>query len=1088
MSSGISFLFRAACCALLSAALPAFALDPAEPVLVADFDPGAAFAKIEPAGFTSIGDLLYFSGYDPQHGREPWVTDGTAAGTRRLADLCPGPCSGEPTGFFGLGDKILIGARGVSAVFVFENGQVEEIAEALDWPGNFFRFGEVVIFTNSDPGRELVYRTDGTRAGTYISADFCRSVPCFAPTPIDQPGGGLYYSEDGNLYRQVAEGQRVLVAPNIDYTHNFTALDANRAIFHHCSIALDVCAAWVTDGTAAGTRPLEPAPGGSLTDNPQRLVLWRGRVYFANRDYQWVSTDGTPEGTRLEPALPAIYSDVVAATGDQLFYQYFDPAGSQRQLRALDPFGNSVVLLATEGEFGFAGRLGDRIFVLYRGPVGSLLASTDGTPAGTAVLGETWSFSPGTAYGGFYYFRFAPLGEVAAGLWRSAGSGASTNELAVDQPDPDSGLLKAHRLGSALIAGSRDRESGQFSTWRIDPQSLAVTATDPPQIYLGAVGGSLAFGLDYGQADLPLVAVTETTSTVLPANRAQGAIADDDHYFFGTGRPGQKLWESDGTAAGTRLLFDFRPDYVCLQLVCGTSYPAAITPSGDNVFFVAAGDATAESYDDALWVYRRSAGQAHRLRPLEAGLPVVAAPGGRIAFVDFDRVTARQTFWVSDGSDAGTYPFLEVPRTFSAGKAVVAGQRLFFVLSSFGREWLWVSDLSPGGTAPLTPEPMLAISDLVAAGDHVFFSGRPGNEEEVGHELGFSDGTKAGTFWVDLRPGPGGSRPHDLLVIGGQRVVFAAAGDAAGDELWISDGTLAGSSRLTDLAPGEEASAPSDFAEVGGRLFFQANDGLKGRELWAIDLPAARPACPADRLCLLGGRFEVQAEIQAPNGVFAGRRALATAESGIFTFFSPDNWELLVKVLDGCPLNQNFWVYASAASDLPYRLTIKDRASGAERTFDGQGPVTGPILDSGAFYTCALPPPEAAYSPAAAPAAAASRCPDDPQTLCFGPGGRYRVSLGWQTATAEGCALPVPSGSADSGLFTFFSPSNWEVMVKLLDGCALNGQRWVFAAGTTDVGWTLTVTDRQTGNFETYQNQSGQPSRTVADIAAFDCN
>ena len=44
-----------------------------------------------------------------------------------------------------------------------------------------------------------------------------------------------------------------------------------------------------------------------------------------------------------------------------------------------------------------------------------------------------------------------------------------------------------------------------------------------------------------------------------------------------------------------------------------------------------------------------------------------------------------------------------------------------------------------------------------------------------------------------------------------------------------------------------------------------------------------------------------------------------------------------------------------------------------------------------------------------------------------------------------------------------------------------------FAAGTTDVGWTLTVTDRQTGAFETYVNQLGQPSKTVTDIAAFDC-
>lgn len=102
--------------------------------------------------------------------------------------------------------------------------------------------------------------------------------------------------------------------------------------------------------------------------------------------------------------------------------------------------------------------------------------------------------------------------------------------------------------------------------------------------------------------------------------------------------------------------------------------------------------------------------------------------------------------------------------------------------------------------------------------------------------------------------------------------------------------------------------------------------------------------------------------------------------------------------------------------------------------------------------------------------------------------GRYRVSLAWKTADgARGLAKPVATSSAESALFTFFAADNWEVVVKVLDGCAINGNRWVFLAAATDVEFTLTVDDLQ---------DSGPPYQYVsppglhpplADTAAFRC-
>ena len=53
--------------------------------------------------------------------------------------------------------------------------------------------------------------------------------------------------------------------------------------------------------------------------------------------------------------------------------------------------------------------------------------------------------------------------------------------------------------------------------------------------------------------------------------------------------------------------------------------------------------------------------------------------------------------------------------------------------------------------------------------------------------------------------------------------------------------------------------------------------------------------------------------------------------------------------------------------------------------------------------------------------------------------------------------------TGDSGYFWFFNPSNVELTVKVLNGCGLNNQWWVFISGLTNQGWTLHVRDTQTG-------------------------
>jgi hypothetical protein len=73
----------------------------------------------------------------------------------------------------------------------------------------------------------------------------------------------------------------------------------------------------------------------------------------------------------------------------------------------------------------------------------------------------------------------------------------------------------------------------------------------------------------------------------------------------------------------------------------------------------------------------------------------------------------------------------------------------------------------------------------------------------------------------------------------------------------------------------------------------------------------------------------------------------------------------------------------------------------------------------------------------------------------------------------------------DTGYFWFFDRNNVEIMVKVLNGCAVNSRFWVFAGGLTDVEVEMTIFDTETGAEKKYRNQLGQPFTLVRDTDAF---
>ncbi len=113
-------------------------------------------------------------------------------------------------------------------------------------------------------------------------------------------------------------------------------------------------------------------------------------------------------------------------------------------------------------------------------------------------------------------------------------------------------------------------------------------------------------------------------------------------------------------------------------------------------------------------------------------------------------------------------------------------------------------------------------------------------------------------------------------------------------------------------------------------------------------------------------------------------------------------------------------------------------------------------------------------------------CVAGPETLCLN-NGRFKAELEWRTAADAGAGQVVPLPSApDSGLFYFFSPTNIELLIKVLNACVPPFNRyWTFFSATTNVEFAVVVTDTQSGKTRSYFNPLGRSAPPVQDVDAF---
>lgn len=807
---------------------------------------------------------VYFRMDDGWSGAEPWRSDGTLEGTELLRDIAPGFPPSDPRSFTAFQSRIYFvvypsSGEGTGTELWVTDGTssgtraliprtIAREPEDLVVSGD--RLGFIAV--SPETGSRRVWLSDGTPEGTRMIDDPIYRAPrngmvsagtalYFFANPVGSDSvWSLYRINAGSFVPEVVRlglnGQPVptrtggfIATPPTDL------VGVGNAVFFVAfdpSFGLEL---WRSDGTPAGTAMVRDINTGAPPSFPRSLTAVGDKLFFVVSKSSLSSliagelwtTDGTSAGTRpiLAPSSMLVASGVspIGVLGGSLIFGYVDPdLGSNAVARTDGPHTAAVLLkrVSSVGLFGIPIG-GQLLFSASDSEHGDELWKTDGTPAGTILVRDIFPGTSGSRISGLTAFGTLVL------------FGATDGRAILSLWVSDGSEEGTHVLRDLLFPGSNPAD---FLTWG---SRVVFAAADEGNGSVEANGNNpwrrlwVSDGTEAGTKKL-------ADHPVLLAGDSDGSppvVWRDDLYFSGSDGLGFEPWRSDGTDAGTSRLKDISPG-------SGSSYPLHFTPFGDSLFFLA------RDPDMGFQIFRTDGSEGTTSRVTSISISFLGDPflvSAQSLFFFAEEPVHGQELWRSDGSAAGTAVVKDInpggASSFAGTSKADFKNRLFFLANdgTHGAE-LWRSDGTESGTVlvkDLAPGPASSVpSRLTPFAGALFFTACSGVD---GISLWRTDGTDAGTVVVRSFPGSGsgsfcvGFFRLDHLTVSGRYLFFVADDGASGTELWRTDGTAEGTLLVRDIFPGPGSSSPTSLFDAGGVLLFTASDGEHGAEVWRSD-------------------------------------------------------------------------------------------------------------------------------------------------------------------------------------------------------------------------------------------------------------
>ena len=899
-----------------------------------------------------IGNEVFFLADDVTHGVEIWRSDGTSQGTRRATDIGfhqPFDSSFGPDTIVKLGDRLVfLATDGIHNYQVWSALGAPESAAPLAegcpdgcpdaYSTTLLQVGSRVVFTGYDENRgSEPWSTDGTAAGTRllrnICPDQCDSVSL---GPVALLGSAFFIAREENSYDGrsalwrsdgTPEGTKRFAGPFASVAPEVPAALGRRLVFAARTAAYGT-EPWIGDGTPGGTRLLGDLVHGALGSYPQELTALGSQVFLSAgvEDCRNVWRSSGAAGDLAQVTAAAGFycqygsgpTGLVASGG--LLYFWFYTSDTDYQVWATDgtPDGLRQVTRLEPGPYSdpprlvpLAGKVYTRIERPYPDESYTDVWRIDGSGAARVFTAPELNFLYQlNAVGDRLYFSsYQPDG--GSRLWGSDGGTASTVLLTM-QGSPS---VPRARLGVWDYFVVEDAAyDGQSSLWKTD----------------GTPSGTLRVKSGFGKN------IQDHPSSFAVH---QGAL----YFFAGLTSPygggDWGLWRTDGTEAGTRLLKVFVRPY---------EEPSPGPVSHDGHLYFAARDA---AHGRELW---RSDGTVEGtvlvrdILPGEEGSGVseLTVAGGRLFFAAADPIHGHE-LWQTDGTEAGTRLVHDIaPMAASSlpAELTVAGERLFFVSDDgvSGRE-LWSLSLNGSAQGCQPSATTLCLNQGRFRVDVTWhdFQGNTG----LGQAVALTADT--GYFWF-FDPGNVELvvKVLDGLGVNGHHWVFYGALSSVEYNLTVTD-TVTGLTRHY-FNPLNQLASVGDTRGFGPLGAFSQKKGTPS--IHATTAPAAACQATATRLCLQGGRFAAEVSWKDFAGKTGQGRAVSlTGDTGYFWFFNADNVEVVVKVLDGRPVNDRFWAFYGALSNVEYTLKITDTQTGAMKSYSNPSGSFASVADTSAF-------------------------------------------------------------------------------------------------------------------------------------------